>query len=211
MKIPLHLECSQCHHPAIVKLHLDSTSFDWTCDNCGQYHPSFFGLEVTVGFLLLERSRYELVDEQDFSMSIVLSAMALDAELSRLFRKWTTIEELRANRDLDEEKCETLLRRFKTSKEKITEVSELLYPGGIEAFVGASTDWSRTISEGFPSLRLGSLASDFQRALFWPRNRILHGGYAKHTEEDAKKCFSIAWLGLRILQNMDHEKRQTLT
>lgn len=142
-------------------------------------------------------------------MSIVCAAMALDAELSRLFRKWTAIEDLRANRDFDEEQCETLLRRFKTAKDKITEVSALLYPGGIESFVRSSAEWSRTISDGFPSLRLGWLASDFQRALFWPRNRILHGGYAKHTEEDAKRCYSIAWLGLRILQGMDREKRQT--
>ncbi len=85
LKVPLALKCSNCGEPGSPKIHIDQTSFDWTCAKCGFVHPSLFGLDVTVGFLPLQRSRYELITEKDFSMSIVMAAMAFESELSRLF------------------------------------------------------------------------------------------------------------------------------
>ncbi len=70
-KVPLQLKCSKCGEPASIKIHLDATTFDWTCPKCGSQHQSLFGLDVTIGFLILdERSRYELCIEQDSSMSV---------------------------------------------------------------------------------------------------------------------------------------------
>lgn len=190
-------------------MHLDATSLDWTCENCGHEHLGFFGSEVTVGFLLLLRSRHELLVEGDYSMSILLAAMAFEAELSRLFRKWSEIAELRSNREPDERQIEEMLRGFRTIVEKIDEVAAMLYAGGIDKFVQASAEFSPIVRDGFPSLRFGSLASDFQKALFWPRNRIIHGGYAKSTKEEAEKCHNVSWLGLRVFQSMDRAKRAT--
>src|SRR5487761_568897 len=47
--------------------------------------------------------------------------------------------------------------------------------------------WKKTIGEGFPSLHQGSLATNFQRAVFWPRNKVLHHGTASHTRDDAAR------------------------
>ena len=87
MKIPLKLKCTKCDTQARVRIHLNATSFDWKCPNCGLDHPSFFATNVTMGYLILERSRDEYF-ERDYSMSIVMAAMAFECELSRLFGKW---------------------------------------------------------------------------------------------------------------------------
>jgi hypothetical protein len=207
-KVPLQLECSQCKEPASVKIHLDATTFDWTCHKCGFHHPSFLGLDVTIGFLILGRSRYELCIERDFSMAIVMAAMAFDSELSRLFGKWKQIDTGKAGKVFDREECERELRDFKTINRKIDEVSKLLVGKGVDDFVSSCAELYETISIRFKSIRIGSLPEDFQRQLFWPRNKVLHWGDAKNSYEDAARCWSIANLGLLILRRMDEERRK---
>jgi hypothetical protein len=209
-KVPLQLKCHNCKEPFTHKVHLGKTSFDWTCPTCGFKHPSFLGLDVTVGVLLLEKSRYELIQEKDFSMAVVFAAMAFESELSRLFLKWKEIECLTTGAELDREECERQLRDFKTIGRKIEEVSQFLVKSGIDDFVRSKTHLRDQISKGFKSIRVGTLAADIQRHLFWPRNEVLHWGDAKNSYEDAARCFSIANLGLIILREMDSDRRAML-
>jgi hypothetical protein len=209
-KVPLQLKCHNCKEPFTHKVHLGKTSFDWTCPTCGFKHPSFLGLDVTVGVLLLEKSRYELIQEKDFSMAVVFAAMAFESELSRLFLKWKEIECLTTGAELDREECERQLRDFKTIGRKIEEVSQFLVNSGIDDFVRSKTHLRDQISKGFKSIRVGTLAADIQRHLFWPRNEVLHWGDAKNSYEDAARCFSIANLGLIILREMDSDRRAML-
>lgn len=143
-------------------------------------------------------------------MSIILAAIAFDCELSRLYYKWRRIADLQANQSFDEEACEESLLNFRNFINKLNGVSNLLYPnGGIEAFVKSSAEFTETLTR-FPSLHVTSLAKDFHSTVFKPRNRILHQGIADFNEADASKCYSIAWLGLRICQAMDIAKRAAL-
>ncbi len=205
LKIPLALKCSKCKEPASPKIHLDQTSFDWTCPKCGFVHPSLFGLDVTIGFLLLERSRYELITDKDFSMSIVMSAMAFESELSRLFGKWKQIDALRADQDFDREACEKELRARSPCLNAFGR-----QPETAPCSPGRCAELSDPISTRFQSIRLGSLAKDFQKHLFWPRNQILHWGDAQNSYEDAAVCYSLANMGLLILRKMDEERRKQL-
>ena len=209
-KVPLALKCNNCSEPFTHKVHLGETSFDWTCPKCSFEHPSFLGLDLTVGVLLLERSRCELTQEKDFSMAVVFAAMAFESELSRLFLKWKEIECLGTGTELDREECERQLRDFKTINRKIEGVSQLLVNSGIDDFVSSKTHLRDQISTGFKSIRVGSLATDFQQYLYWPRNKVLHWGDAKNSYEDAARSYSIANLGLVILREMDSDRRTTL-
>jgi hypothetical protein len=209
-KIPLRLTCHNCKEPFTHKVHLGDTSFDWTCPKCDFLHPSVLGLDVTVGVLLLEKSRFELLQEKDFSMTIVFAAMAFESELSRLFLKWKEIECLIVGIEMDREDCERQLREFKTIKKKIEEVSQFLVNSGIDDFVSSKAHLRNQISTGFQSIRVGSLAADFQQQLFRPRNRVLHWGDAKNSHDDAARCFSIAHMGLTILREMDSDRRAML-
>lgn len=208
MNIPIELNCLSCGAPWVHRAHLSDTSFAFTCSQCGNTSYGFRGLGATVGVLILLRSRYELEIEKDYDMAIVLAAAALDCELSLLYCKWKGIEADRAGASFTPEDCEGELKDWKLRSivSKITRVSEMLYQGGIEAFVANSTKWSETIKNGFPSLHVGSLAADFQKMAFGPRNRVLHQGSADHTEADASKCWSIAELGILILKEMDKAK-----
>jgi hypothetical protein len=206
MKIPLILSCSNCGKPAAIKIHLDSTTFDWTCESCGTQHPTLLGLEYTVGVLILERSRYELVTEKDYSLSIILAATAFESEISRLFIKWIRIDRSAAQ-FVTEEQVEEELRQFRTIKDKLEATCKLMDLRGIDEFVKSNPELSETL-ERFPSLTVGNLSKEFQQTVFWPRNRILHLGYAKYTEAEATKIFSIALLGNHILREMDDQRRR---
>jgi hypothetical protein len=211
LKVPLQLKCSKCMSPASVKIHLDATSVEWTCENCGSENSGFFDPDVTIGVLLLERSGHEIRTERDYSMGIVMAAMALDTELSRLFGKWKEIDAIKAGLHFDREECEKELRNFRTIDQKIEAVSYLLVRKGIDEFVSTRPKLADVISTGSKSIRLGSLAKDFREHLFWPRNKILHWGDVRHSSEDAARCYSLADCGLRILREMDHERREYLS
>lgn len=143
-------------------------------------------------------------------MAIVMAAMAFDSELSRLFGKWKQIDAMKADKVFDREECEKELRGLKTINRKIDEVSRPLVGKGIDDFVSSSPDLNETISTRFQSVRIGSLPEDFQKQLFWPRNKVLHWGDRKNSYEDAARCYNIANLGLGILRKMDEERRKYL-
>lgn len=211
LKVPLQLNCSQCTRPASLKIHLDATSVEWNCENCGTENSGFFGSDVTIGVLLLERSGHEINTERDYSMCIVMAAMAFDTELSRLFGKWKELDANRTGEPFDRELCQRELRSFGTIDQKIETVSLLLVRKGIDEFVSTRQNLADVISTGFESLRLGSFAKDFQKQLFWPRNKILHWGDVKHSEVDATRCYGLAKFGLQILREMDKERRDYIS
>jgi hypothetical protein len=160
--------------------------------------------------MLLVRGEYELNEENDYSMAIVLSATALECELSFLFRKWNWIERFARGEQLRDEQIEKMLQLHRTIKEKIKQVCLLLDPWGVDKFVASDDELRDAVENRFPSLHIGTLAQDIQKTVFWPRNRILHGGFSAFGRDDAAKCYSIADLGLRILRKMDESRRQKL-
>jgi hypothetical protein len=208
MKIPWRIPCGECGTSESVDIHLDDDSPAWVCSK-GHHNQGIFDLEFTVGYKIMAKSEYELSVRRDFSMSIVFCAMALECELSRLFKKWTNIEQSLLNRnELKDEEIEGRLRRMPSIDKRIEAVSKLMSPSGLDAFVTEmNDDLKATIDNEFPSLTIGTLAQDFQKMVFWPRNRILHFGYTEYTEPDAARCYSIVNVGLQILSRLDRAKR----
>ncbi len=209
LKLPLPLKCSQCSAPETVRIHLDTNSFEWTCPKCGFEHPSFLGYELTIGWRLLLRSGYEINPEKDFGMAIVMAATAFETELSRLFGKWKMIDQEKHGGKFDPKECEEELRNdLRTIDQKIEGVSQLLVRKGIDAFVFSHLELAEAITRDFPSLKIGTLALDFREKLFWPRNKILHWGDAKHSYDEALRCYNLAQMGLLIFRAMDLERRE---
>jgi len=206
MKIPLHFQCDKCGREEYVFLNLAESSFETTC-KCGDVVSSFFGSNVTIGYKILWRSNYELLQQKDYPLSIVFSATAFECELTRLHFKWHQIGAVGSDIDVSDEDLECLLRKYRTIDIKIEEVSRLMDPRGFAGFVNGSPGFTKIINEGFPSLSLHNIAKDFQRILFWPRNRVLHLADTSFSYDDAKRCFNIATLGLRILEDMDIKRR----
>ena len=206
MNIPLTLKCPNCGEARTHRVHLNDAAADFMCPKCNSNCTGIPGLDVTIGILLLHRSNYELEVEKDYDMAIVLAAAAVECELSCLYCKWKEVEALGTSEPFDADACEEELRRMGRVTDKIINISSFLYSGGIESFVQSSDKWKKTISEGFLGLRLESFAMDFQRAVFWPRNAVLHQGKSGKTKDEALSCCRIAWLGVHILKEMDKAK-----
>lgn len=205
MKIPLNIPCSKCQKTEYFFINLDDSSFEGECV-CGEELSGFLGLEITVGYKILYRSHYELLKNQDFPLSIVFSATALDCELSRLYFKWKQIGSFKYVTDAQ---LEPMLRTYRTIDMKFEEVSRLMDSRGFTEFVKSRADLREIVENGFPSLSMDELSKSFQTNLFWPRNRILHLRDSGFSKEDANRCFNFATLGLKILEVLDLEKRKT--
>ena len=206
MKIPLSVPCDSCKKEELIFINLSDSSFERKC-SCGDAYSGFFGNDVTVGYKILFRSRYELIETEDYPLSIVFSAAAFECELSRLHFKWSDIAASQTGKQVSDGELEELLRKYRSVDVKIEEVCKLMDPLGFQEFVKSSTELRQTVTEGFPSLHLNSLTSDFQQKLFWPRNRVLHLADTSFKKADGVQCFNIATLGLRILEELDKNKR----
>jgi hypothetical protein len=193
-----------------VNVKLNANWWEWTCSACGHENSVLSAAGWTLGWRILEKTKYEFLIREDFSTSIVFSAMAFEAELARLFFKWTKID-TRNERLLtmsDEELDDEYRKLGRNIAERLESVTKLLDPRGVDDFARDS-ELGGQIDKDFPSLNLGSLARDFQQSLFWPRNRILHTGYADYTKDDALRCHNIALVGLTLLREMDTARRTT--
>lgn len=209
MQVELPMKCGSCGKEGKKSIRVDASSFEWTCPVCNNLHYVVLDLDLTIGFLLLERSRYELQEKNDYPLSIAIAAFALENELSRLFIKWTHIADLAGGRDFDAAKCDAALKKLKFIP-KFNAVAEMLYLGGIEAYVKAMPALAATIRQNFPSLHIGSLAQDFHKTVMKPRNAIVHQGDVDFDQKDAERCHSIASFALNIFKDMDRERRKQL-
>jgi ribosomal protein S27E len=207
MKIPFLLECDQCGHVQYIHVNLEDSSFETKCRTCGTEVPSFFGSNVTIGTKILWRSNFELLEQKDYSLSIVFSATAFECELTRLHFKWNQIRAIGSAAKVSDEDLESLLRKYRTIDVKMEKVSKLMDPRGFAGYVNQSPEFSKAINEGFPSLSLANITKDFQRTLFWPRNRVLHLADTSFSYNEARSCYNIAALGLTILRDMDMKRR----
>lgn len=186
---------------------LNANWWEWSCSECGHENTVLSAAGWTLGARILEKAVFEYLENGDFSTSIIFSAMAAEAELARLFFKWREIDALRQGRSTSEGELEEAYRHLGFNiAEKIEAVSRLLDDRGIDKFARVSK-LSERIENDFPSLDLGSLAEGIQKAVFWPRNRILHAGYTDYGLEDAKRANNIARLSLELLKEMDGARR----
>ena len=208
MRIPLYLPaCKNCNLKNQTWIGLHDHYLNYTC-KCGYDQSGSIAPSITVGYKGLYRSEYECNNTHDYSLSMVFSAMAFEWELTRLIKKWKSIESLETGEYKPSEKIEEEIRKLKTIYDKTKATGKLLYPKGFENYVKQDVEL-RTRLKNFPSLKLETLISDFQRNLFWPRNRIVHYGYDGYGREDAIKSYNIAYLGLVILNSMDNYRRKS--
>lgn len=202
MKIPILAPCPNCKKENYINIELSDTALKQQCA-CGKDYSGYLSNDITIGLKILSKVSYEFRVNQDFSMSIVLSATAFECELTRLYFKWKQMSDNSSSNQVLEEE----LRRHRTIKEKIDVTGKLMHPNGLKGFVESDSNLRTIINEGFSSLNMSSLSKDFQEKLFWPRNRILHLGYADYISDDAIICYNFANLGISILREMDKYKQ----
>src|ERR1700733_8731880 len=160
MKVPLRIPCCECGITEPIDIHLSDYSPAWVCSK-RHHNQGMFALDFTVGYKILAKSEYELSARHDFSMSIVFSAMSFECELSRLFGKWKNIESNLSNgTGIKDEEIEGRLRKMGSIDQRIEAICRLMSPLGLNVFVSGTNDLKDAIVNRFPSLTIGSLATD---------------------------------------------------
>lgn len=169
MKLRVTLPCFTCHKANSVNVELMAAWWEWVCPACDKPNQVLTSEEYTLGWRILEKARREYLDNRDYSMAIVLAAMAIEADIARLFFKWRSIDVMRTEtrRPTDEE-LDVEYRALGTNiATKINRVARLLAPAGIDAFAEASP-FGKQIADGYPSLTVGSWPKTSRRLCFGP-------------------------------------------
>lgn len=208
--VPHPSSCRQCGKPTIIEIRADKTSADWQCLHCNAENTVFLSKNITIGFQLLQRAGHERGTRRDYAMSIILSAMAVDCELSRLYTKWKTISSSQGSHELTQEHLEELLRKLGNTSDRIRKVCALMHPAGIVHFIKTSPGISGYLRERFTpnEVQADRIVEDIAEKLFWPRNRIIHNAFTGYGSSEAFLCHRIAALTFFILLEMDATRQK---
>jgi hypothetical protein len=179
------------------------------CPKCGKSAHLMDPLSVSVtAERLLYRSKAEL-DSGDYSLSIVISVMAVESYLTRLFLKLKGMESYASTFNLptstQEAEWEKEYPRSGGFSGPIGFVSQRLVGTTFDKFVEGNAVGS-TVFSGLPNTPHPSPAEYFQHELFRRRNRIAHWGYVNSNKPEAGLCHTIAVALVSILREMDRSE-----
>jgi hypothetical protein len=149
----------------------------------------------------------------DFTLSIILSAMAVESELARVFVKWKEID-LGLPTDATEaarESWDKQLRGWGKIVCRLDRVCAFLTGSDFNVFVAAQDKLTKSVHERHPhTVGCRSLTKYFEKDLFWKRNLIMHLGKIDFGESDAKACRRAAETLFQVISEMDFGRRKRL-
>jgi len=179
------------------------------CSKCGAAAGQINPLSVSVtGERLLYRSKQEL-NGGDYTLSIVIGAMAVESYLTRLFFKVKGMDSFATTftwpTEAEEKAWEKEYPKNGGFIVPADFVSKATTGMTFDEFAAANTVASK-IMAGLPDAAHGSAKQYFQSRLFYPRNRIAHWGYVNAAKEEAEECHVLAVAIVSILREMDRIK-----
>ena len=160
--------------------------------DCPQCHSR---LEIIdngfVSWRVFNRSWLELQSD-DFTLSIILGAMAMECEMARLYIKWKNIDLVEpgafATKE-QEDSCEKELRRATRVVTKLDLVCRFLTGEDFDTFFLKTSDLTKALRARHPeSVDTASPKKFFEETLFHRRNRIVHLGKIDYDRSDAESC-----------------------
>ncbi|HWN75012.1 MAG TPA: hypothetical protein VNO13_04660 [Candidatus Udaeobacter sp.] len=191
MKIPFDLLCDKCGTKLHADLDIATPNPDIVC-TCGKTKFKVLvgstGSESFPG-LVLDRAWYEL-QNGDYTMTILLSAIAVETLLSVYAQRWSPL--LALPRDVIP---------------RISKICRELYPMGIENFIGQEHRVSRLVFDfRDDALRLfghpRAIASKFYDAIFESRNAIVHSAKFTFSQDEATKAWNVPVFFYRVVRAM---------
>jgi hypothetical protein len=153
--------------------------------------------------LLIERAKHELT-HNDVTMCILLSALAVEAQMAYLFFKWRGLDSEmlpagqppHGRKQLEDEWAG--MRSIGTRLEKL---SQLLTKKAFDEFARLKFHLLKPALADYDPA--GSMRDFFQDGFFEKRNRIAHYGEIDLEKPDGEHCFSSATALLSLLRAMD--------
>jgi hypothetical protein len=158
------------------------------------------------------------IDEGDFTVSIICSAIAVECALTQVFLRWKALDHLRsvgcqpteAEQNAHEKQYKDNTRGFEKSANF---VSDFLVGSKYDEFVADFIEKSKTaelIKAGFPQFESQAKSGHINAKLFAKRNRIMHWGEVSYDKDDASDGLTAARAAISVLKAMDHRKNMAM-
>ena len=183
--------------------------------HCPKCHSSIWLVEPlgnVVGMAILGRAASE-VQNGDWTLAIVLGAMAVECDMAYLFMKWKGVDlETRTPGEADHEEWEKQWREeVRTVAARLDKVSGLLTGQAFDSFLAQNAALLMPVHKRYPaSTSEPSPKKFFIAELFHKRNRIVHFGEINFQQADAEMCLTCATSLSQILSAMDAQRRLAL-
>jgi hypothetical protein len=205
MKFAMIVPC-KCGTKNIAETTGDNSYGTVYCANC--HVPTHVIDDHRISRRSFARAEVELTKE-DWSLTIILSAMSVETELAYLHSKWKALDaDLLPNEitKVDAEAWEEAFRKLWTLVGRLDGVAELLVGEGFDSFLLRRSELTDTLKNSYPNLGTRTPKQFFSEELFHRRNKILHSGQVQFGKLDAELCLSIARSMLQILNEIDKER-----
>ena len=182
-----------------------------SCPKCGASIGLVEPLGNVVGMMILGRAEKELKNS-DWTLSIVLAAMALECDMAFLYMKWNKIDlmEERMPTGADEVGWEHEWRQQASINNRLNTVSKLLTGKSFNSFVSQTMELLSLVNSLQLSAPDNSPMKLFVEGLFHKRNRIVHYGVIDFKDSEANVCFKLATTLSYILKYMDKTRYAAL-
>lgn len=180
------------------------------CASCGRTTYLIAPLGNVPTMLLMERAKYELA-QNDVTISILLSALAVEAEMAYLFFKWKGIDSGKLSQEQtpqDRKQWEDEWANMRSIGNRLEELSLLLPKKPFDEFAQQNMNPLKPALAGRDPAT--SIKDFFQAQFFEKRNNIAHYGEIDFENSVGEHCFLLATTLLKLLRVMD-EIRYHLT
>jgi hypothetical protein len=207
MKSAISVTC-QCGAPITVQATGTQAFKDAQCPACKS--PIWFvaPLGNEIGLRIINRAWNEL-QQEDFTLTIVLSAMGVECELAYFYIKWKALDFALANNTqfhdpVKKEEFAEEWRGFKYISRRFDEVSQLLTGKKFDLFLQDNGALMQVVENEYPASKtFTSWKEFFRQELFDRRNKIVHRGEIDFQEAEGKMCFALATALFHIIKAMD--------
>jgi hypothetical protein len=211
MKSSFPIKCG-CGHELTLEATGNDKFLDTACPNC---HSPIWIIHNGIVSTRVFNKAFQQANAGDFTLAIILSAMAVECDLARLYVKWKEIELIGVGvmtpSQADKDSWEETLRGWTRITTKLDKICEYLTTEDFDLFIANRPDLKMAIHVTHPASNgVSSFKYFFQEQLFWKRNQIVHFGRIDFAQPDAEDCLQLAATLLKINAEEDFVRNKIL-
>jgi hypothetical protein len=206
MKSSVTVTC-KCGHQMTLQASGTQDIKDKQCTECGTTIYFIEPLGNVVRMRIFSRAKAELENE-DFTLVIILSAIAVECELAHFFIKWNEVDvmDTRMPTPADKDGWEEQLRKFSIAI-RLDKVSTLLTGEDFDSFLSHNPELLKPIRARYPTFTECISPKDFlKKEFFDKRNKIAHRGEIDFKQPDGEMCFTLAATLFQVMKEMDDKR-----
>jgi hypothetical protein len=206
MRTDFRTRCLLCKKPLKLEARGAAPFQQTNCEECRSTVSLVDGPFPLVERLVM-RADAEF-SEGDWTVPIILLAIAVESLIATVHRKWTFLPAKLPDEETphDGAEWEGRFRAMKTVKDRINSVSLLMTDKTLNNYLHAKYRTASRYSKTVPSLRNTFALKAWQRSIFDRRNKIVHQAFLDYIENDARECRIVAIDAIRVLSEMDKER-----